>query len=100
MKKIEVHPGTRKALSALIGHALERVLTTGDPMALRAMSEDAKELRVSSADGRSYSGVVLIHDNVVTDGVVAPKLDEPTALTAESDSSVAELLPVEATCPR
>lgn len=67
---IRVEPATHAALRTLLGRALERIFVTGEVRVVRRLRDDARTLEVRSRDGRKYSGVLVVHANEVTSGVV------------------------------
>lgn len=69
---IRVSASTHAAIRTLVGRAVERVFVTGEVRVVRRLREDARHLEVRSPDGLRYSGVLIIHNNIVTTGVVVP----------------------------
>ena len=77
---IPISPKTRAALRVLIAKGVESLISTGSTEPVRTARRKARALEVRSADGRSYSGVLVVHRNEVTTGLVVE--DEPAASEA------------------
>lgn len=76
---IPMSPRTNLALRTLLGRSLSRLFERPDPRVLRELRHDARRLVVTSPDGRTYSGVLVIEANEVTTGLVVPALAEHDA---------------------
>lgn len=90
--QIPISPQTRAALRVLIAKGLEAVITTGSPEPVRDMRRAARRLEMHTADGRTYSGVLVVHRNKVTTGlVVEDEATETIALELPSGDNLAAL---------
>lgn len=78
--KINVSPQTRSALRALVAKGLEQLITTGTAEPILVARRNARGLEVTSSDGRMFSGVLILHRNVVSTGVVV----EDNAIAADT----------------
>lgn len=86
---IPISPKTRAALRTLIAKGVESLITAGTTEPVRTSRRKAKKLEVRSADGRSYSGVLVVHRNEVTTGLVVEDepIPEEAPLALEAGSS-------------
>lgn len=87
IQHIRVSPSTHAAIRTLVGRAVERIFVTGEVRVVRRLRDDARCLAVHSPDGQRYSGVLIVHDNRVTTGLVVPTPTE----TAHLDVALAGL---------
>lgn len=84
IRNLNVNPATHAALRTLLGRAVERIFVTGDIRVVRRLRDDARTLTICSDDGRRYSGILVVHGNVVTTGLVVPTEAEGEVVASES----------------
>lgn len=99
--QIPISSETRAALRVLIAKGVEAIITSGSPEPVREARRTAQRLRITSADGRVFSGVVVIRQNTVTTGLVVEDAPGEDALCLpQGEASTLASIQVASRAPR